>query len=210
MSDSASRQAPSADASPSHPSQSPQRVSAASGKQPSQHGVGQHQALTGQHVQPRSSAPVVPAPKPYFIYDSVTPAAIPGHHEIATYANGHYAVSPSQVAGRGTVLWIDVNGSNPAASVLDVEPGDATPTGAADWALHKLTAQPNAVARIYTMRSEWPSVQAAIGTLPSPMRSHVRWWIADPTGIPHVVPGSNATQWYWGAKYDISTANPGF
>jgi hypothetical protein len=25
-----------------------------------------------------------------------------------------------------------------------------------------------------------------------------------------VVPGSHATQWYWGDHYDITTANPGF
>ena len=41
-------------------------------------------------------------------------------------------------------------------------------------------------------------------------QSHVRYWIADPTGVPHVVPGSSATQWYWGSSYDITTANPNF
>jgi hypothetical protein len=42
------------------------------------------------------------------------------------------------------------------------------------------------------------------------MRSHVRYWIADPTGQPHIVPGSDATQWYWGSNVDISTATPRF
>jgi hypothetical protein len=42
------------------------------------------------------------------------------------------------------------------------------------------------------------------------MRARIRWWIADPTGTPHIVPGSNATQWYWGTGYDESTALPGF
>jgi hypothetical protein len=42
------------------------------------------------------------------------------------------------------------------------------------------------------------------------MQSKVRYWIADPTGVAHVVHGSNATQWYWGQNYDITTANPGF
>jgi hypothetical protein len=89
--------------------------------------------------------PVKPA-QPYLIYDSVTPAAIPSNHEIATYATGNFAVSASKVAGRGPVLWIDTNGTDPAASVLDVEPGDATPSGAASWALQKLNDQPNSVA----------------------------------------------------------------
>jgi hypothetical protein len=147
---------------------------------------------------------------PYLIYDSVTPTAIPSHHAIATYATGPYAASSADVAGRYTVLWIDTNGSDPHASALDVEPGDATPSMAASWARAKLSANPNSVAIIYTMQSEWPAAQAAIGTLPAQMRSHVRWWIADPTGSPHILPGADATQWYWGQNYDISTAKPGF
>jgi hypothetical protein len=148
--------------------------------------------------------------KPYLIFDSVTPTAIPPHHMVATYATGGYAVPASQVAGRGPVLWIDTRGTDPAAAALDVEPGDATPAMAASWAWHKLSATPRAVAHIYTMISEWPAVKAAIAALPHRMRSHVRYWIADPTGIPHVLPGASATQWYWGKNYDISTANPGF
>jgi hypothetical protein len=108
------------------------------------------------------------------------------------------------------VLWIDAIGADPGASALDVEPGDATPSGAASWAWHRLSANRNAVAVIYTMRSEWPTVQAAVATLPARMRSRIRWWIADPTGHPHIVPGANATQWYWGPRYDITTANSGF
>jgi hypothetical protein len=148
--------------------------------------------------------------RPYQIYDSVTPSAIPSGHEIATYADGGFAVSPSAVAGK-KVLWIDTNGSDPRASALDVEPGDATPAGAGTWAWQKLHADPRGQAIIYTMRSEWPAAQAAVhASLPASLQSHVRWWIADPTGVPHVVPGSSATQWYWGTSYDITTATPGF
>lgn len=147
---------------------------------------------------------------PYLIYDSTRPWEIPAHQVVATYATGNYAVSPAELAGRGTVLWIDTTGTDYAASVLDVEPGDATPSGAASWAYHRLSADPGSVARIYTMLSEWPAVQAAVATLPSSMRSRIRWWIADPTGGPHIVPGSEATQWYWGSSYDITTATPGF
>jgi hypothetical protein len=172
-----------------------------------------HQA-TAHTVSRQQPAPVhhaAPAPpaQPYEFYDSVTPSAIPAGNEIATYADGPFAVSPSQVAGQ-KVLWIDTNGSDPSANVLDVEPGDATPSQAATWTQQKLSADPNATAIIYTMQSEWPATQSAISSLPSWMQSHVRWWIADPTGSPHMVPGANATQWYWGPNYDISTANPGF
>jgi hypothetical protein len=157
----------------------------------------------------RAQAPAAP-PKPYLLYDSVTPSVIPPHQQIATYANGAYAASPSSIAGRGHVLWIDTNGSDPAANALDVEPGDATPAGAAMWVKTKLTADHGATAIVYTMISDWQSVKANVAGLPTWMQSHVRYWIADPTGVPHVVPGSNATQWYWGNSYDITTANPGF
>jgi hypothetical protein len=154
----------------------------------------------------RSAGPA----RPYEIYDSVTPSAIPAGHEVATYADGPFAASPGSVAGK-KVLWIDTNGSDPRASALDVEPGDATPTLAGSWAAQKLHADPRGQAIIYTMRSDWPAAEAAVdAAVPAGLHSHVKWWIADPTGVPHVVPGSSATQWSWGSSYDISTATPGF
>jgi hypothetical protein len=153
-------------------------------------------------------APAAPA-QPYQVYDSVTPSAIPAGARVATYADGGYAVPAAQVASRGHVTWIDTNGSDPRAAALDVEPGDATPAGAATWAWHKLHDAANSVAIIYTMRSEWAATQAAVATLPASMQHQVRWWIADPTGAPHIVPGADATQWYWGHSYDITTARPG-
>jgi hypothetical protein len=140
----------------------------------------------------------------------VTPSSIPAGQQVATYANGAYAQSATSMSGRGHVLWIDTNGSDPGANVLDVEPGDATPSGAAQWVKERLSSQPHAVAIVYTMLSDWQAVKGYIGALPIRMQANVRYWIADPTGVAHVVPGSNATQWYWGQNYDISTANPGF
>jgi hypothetical protein len=172
-------------------------------------------AASGKPAQPPAAQPAAPAPapppppQPYQIYDSVTPTQIPPGQVTATYATGGYAVPASVVAGR-KVIWIDTLGTDPAASALDVEPGDATPPVAAHWAFQKLSADPNGDARIYTMISEWPAVKAAIATLPPAMQAHVHYWIADPTGVQHVVPGSSATQWYWGQSYDISTALPGF
>ena len=165
-----------------------------------------------QQPAPQQPAPQQPAPQPqpYLIYDSVTPSAIPPHQAVATYATGGYAVPAANVANRGRVLWIDTRGTDPGAQALDVEPGCASPATAATWASARLTAQPNVVARVYTMISEWPAVKAAIATLPPWMQSRVHYWIADPTGVNHVVPGSWATQWYWGHSYDISTAQPGF
>jgi outer membrane biosynthesis protein TonB len=163
-------------------------------------------------VKPKAVAkpkPAAPA-KPYTLYDSVTPSSIPAGKAAAVYANGNYAASASQATGHGKVLWIDVNGSNPSANVLDVEPGDATPAGAAVWAQQRLSSHPKETAIIYTMLSQWQAVKDNVAHLPGWMQSKVRYWIADPTGVPHVVAGSSATQWYWGAHYDITTANPEF
>lgn len=164
---------------------------------------------------PAPAAAPAPAPapqpaQPTTIYDAVTPSAIPAGARAAVYSDGTYAASPAQVAGHPDTLWIDTNGSNIKANVLDVEPGDATPQQAATWVQQKLTANPNDTAIVYTFRAEWGPTQAAIAQLPQQMQAHVKWWIADPTGVPHIVPGSDATQWYWGPNYDESLASPGF
>jgi hypothetical protein len=163
-------------------------------------------------AKPKAAAKPKPAgpTKPYQIYDSVTPTAIPQGQYVATYANGPYQASWADVAGRGDVLWIDVNGSNIGANALDVEPGDATPEVAAAWVKAKLEKDPNSKPIVYTMQSWWPAVTASINALPGWMHSHVKYWVADPTGYEHILPGADATQWYWGKSVDITTANPGF
>lgn len=189
-------------------------TSTAAAARPATHQARTEPARLAHHVEHWRTRSWHPAPArhhgPYLIYDSITPSAIPAHHEVATYATGNFAVPASQVTRPGRVLWIDTNGSDPRAAALDVEPGDATPSLAANWVWRKLRDAAHSVAIIYTMRSEWPAVQAAVDKLPWHMRTHVRWWIADPTGVPHIVPGSSATQWYWGQRYDITTAKPGF
>jgi hypothetical protein len=159
------------------------------------------------HAVARPAAPA----KPYLIYDSVVPGSIPASQgTVATYADGPHPTPASEVAGRKSVLWISITGYDYKASVVDVEPGNATPAAAAKWAWHRLSASPSAVARIYTMISEWPAVKSAVASFPAQMQNRIHWWIANPTGVPHLVPGSDATQWYWGPKYDITTAAPGF
>jgi len=169
-----------------------------------------HEAKPAHQAKPAHRQRAHRLHHPYRIYDAVNPAAIPARQAAAVYSNGRYFARPSQLRHLGHALWIDVTGRNYQASVLDVEPGDATPAQAASWVWHRLHAHHRAVARIYTMRSEWPAVKAAVAALPSWMRARVDWWIADPTGVPHIVSGSHATQWYWGQRYDLSSASPGF
>jgi hypothetical protein len=149
-------------------------------------------------------------PQTYLIYDSTMPWQLPSNRDVAVYANGRYQASFAAVAHSKSVLWIDVTGSNTGCDALDVEPGDASPATAGTWAKARLSATAGSIAVIYTMRAEWQATRQAISKLPAQLRDRVRWWIADPTGKPHIVPGSDATQWYWGSTYDISTAANGF
>jgi hypothetical protein len=191
---------------------------AAAAQQAQKQAAAKQQAVAKQQVALRQAARAKAAKlkanaapaKPYIMYDSVKPDTIPSGKAAAVYANGAYAAFPSQVAGHRSLLWIDTNGSDPAANVLDVEPGDATPVGAAHWVQQRLSSQPHSVAIVYTMMSDWQQVKDNVAALPGWMQSKVRYWIADPTGVPHVVPGSSATQWYWGNSYDMTTANPNF
>jgi hypothetical protein len=148
--------------------------------------------------------------KPYTFYDSTTPQAVPAGAEVAVYATGAVPTPTSAVAGRSNVLWIDTLGTDPGAQIIDVEPGCASPSQVPGWVSSRLDKYKGQVAIVYTTLSEWSEVQADVASLPSWMRSRIRWWIADPTGVPHIVPGSQATQWDWGSSYDISEAEPDF
>lgn len=176
------------------------------------HGAGKPAATHTSKAKAKAKAvKKAPAAKQtYTFYDSTTPSQIPAHQQIATYADGDYAIDRSTISNPEQVIWIDIDGHDANAQALDVEPGDAAPSEVATWVKHRLTAHPGSLAIVYTMRSEWGAAKASVATLPTSMRAQVRWWIADPTGHPHIVPGSQATQWYWGDDYDISTAEPGF
>ena len=166
-------------------------------------------AYVGKHAAGAQPAPKASA-RTYLLYDSIKPEAVPAGQAIAAYATGTYANSADEVAGRDSVLWIDTRATDPSASVLDVEPGDASPAEAAQWVRERLSAHPHAVAILHTSKSEWLQLREAVSGLPAAMRDRVRYWIADPTGRPHVLDGASATQWYWGDRYDITTATAGF
>jgi len=161
-------------------------------------------------ASPRASHSSGPS-KPYEFYDSVEPQTVPAGAIVGTYSTGARPVPASAVAGRKQVLWIDTLATDPAGSgALDVEPGCATPSQVPGWVSSRLKAHPDQVAIVYMSLSEWPQVKADVASLPASMQSHIRWWVADPTGVPHIVPGSQATQWYWGSTYDESMAAPDF
>lgn len=146
---------------------------------------------TGKYFDPRA---------PREMYDSVNIPAIPKDKTVATYVNGSYAQPQAGTHTKNPVLWIDTNGSAPGkAQVLDVEPGDATPASAADWAKTRLEASPGAHTVIYTMTSQWDAARTALKAKLTPAQyKQVKWWIADPTGTRHDLKGADAVQWWWG------------
>lgn len=165
-----------------------------------------HPPLLPPWHPPRHTA--VQAPQNLTYYDSENFYAIPPGVPVAAYANGLYAVSPAQVRGR-KVLWFDVNGGDPyTAQVLDIENYDATPLTAERWVRAKLERLHDSVAVLYMNLDEWGNVKTAVATLPAWEQKRVRYWVANPTGVPHMVPGAAATQWEFGATYDISTVTP--
>lgn len=143
-------------------------------------------------------------------YDSTRPWLIPDTAEyIMIYRNGLYAADRAQVQRQfpdATLYDIDVLGTDPGGcGIADVETGDMRPEDVPDWVDARLAAHPNgALCRIYSNLSTWPAVRLAVAKLSEGARAQVRYWVADPTGTPHFVPGSNATQYLWGLNWDES------
>lgn len=164
-------------------------------------------ATAGAALHPPHSQP----PKPTVFYDSAQSDAVPSGNDAAFYANGAYTPRPEDVKGREHVLWIDVTGANPRAGAIDVEPGDATPHSAAMWVKAKLGLEPKSRPIIYTFSAGWQDCRNEVTDhLPKWMQDRVRWWIAHPTGHPHILPGADATQWGWYKTRDTNSARPGF
>ena len=144
------------------------------------------------------------------MFDSTQPGAIPGDFA-ALYRNGRFAATPAQAARFFYVLWIDVLATDPGdASILDIETGDATPASVRPWCEARQQAHPFSVDRLYCDLSTWPAVKAEVAQLSEAGRARVRYWIANPTGQPHLVPGSDATQYLWTQGWDESAYGPGW
>ncbi|MGH8359060.1 MAG: hypothetical protein ACRESF_16345 [Pseudomonas sp.] len=144
------------------------------------------------------------------MYDSVTWQAIPADAEVvAGYIDGLYRW-PDEAWARfpkARQVRIAVFASTNAGDVLDVETGDATPAQSRDWVVKRLAA--GIIPTIYCDLSNIDAVRAACSGLT------FDWWAAHYTGVPHLEPGSVATQWAdpaagSGSDYDISLCAPGW
>lgn len=123
------------------------------------------------------------------MYDAVNASAIPASAGyVAGYVDGPVSQWTSTDWDRfqnARLLTITVTGATANADVIDVENGDATVQTAIDW----ITRYPNRI--IYINKSTFEANQTAL----SAIADKCRFWIADWTNIPHLYPGSIATQW---------------
>lgn len=150
------------------------------------------------------------------LFDSTDPTQIPnGAPAVAGYVDGRYAWSQAAWAAfpAAEKVTITVLGTH-GARVADVELGDLTAGQGAAWAVGELWSLRRPT--LYASRDTWPAIVTALGGL-GVSTSEVDWWAADPTGVPHLVPGSVATQWAWhslgqtgAANVDISMTGPGW
>jgi hypothetical protein len=144
------------------------------------------------------------------MFDSTTPAAIPAGSLVAGYVDGAYAWKPREWARfpLNDQLAITVVGQA-GARIADVETGDLGPGSGALWAKRELIAGRRPT--LYSNLSTWEAVVWALKSLGADP-SMVDWWAADPTGSPHLVPGSVATQYAWPGRgswghFDVSVTN---
>jgi len=131
------------------------------------------------------------------MYDAVNASQIPTTASIvAGYVDGPVSAWTSTDWDRfpnARFLAITVTGAD-GANVIDCENGDATVQTALDWA----TRNRNRI--IYVNRSTFESNLSAFQAV----AAFTHFWIADWTNIPHLYPGSLATQWTSGAGFDQS------
>ena len=149
------------------------------------------------------------------LFDSVDPWAIPtSAPAVAGYVDGLYRWAPEAWARFPGIphVTITVTGLH-GARVCDCETGDLSAGAAAAWAVGELWQLRRPT--IYCNRSTWPDVQAALAGL-QVGASEVDWWIAAPSGIPLLIPGTVATQYAWHSlgqvaeNVDLSVTAPGW
>ena len=151
-------------------------------------------------------------PQPFRMWDSIEPALIPANAvAVAGYVGGHWPTFPDllQRFPHAAHLSIAVS-AREDAHCLDVEVGDAVPDEAPGW-LRRQWERGVKRPWLYANASTWAAM-APILRESAVKRGQYRVWVADPTGVPHIVEGSDATQYDWhalGRNLDVSLCLPG-
>lgn len=150
------------------------------------------------------------------MYDSINPDLIPAGlvgpgDYVALYRNGRFAATPEQAARWDNRFFIDVIGdAADECSIADIETGDMTVDEIPPWCERRHSEHPRGMLRIYVNLGNWPAARLRVAELQPEVIDLVRWWVANPTGSPHIVPGSDATQWLWQGSYDQSLCHETF
>ncbi len=147
------------------------------------------------------------------MYDAIAPLAeripptapvvagyIDGANVTDRWTDAQWNLFPHAVKIRIAVL-----ASTNDGHVLDVENGDARPEDVPRWVTARLTHLPRAT--VYCGQSNWPAVKRALEPFPN-LAAYTDYWLADPTGTDHVLPGTIGTQWLWTPNFDQSTMLP--
>ena len=144
----------------------------------------------------------------YEMYDSTDPDMIPDGAFALLYGSGPFDAHDYPRLDRfAHVLWIDVTAEAwQECSILDVETFDATPADVPAWVKRRIDSR-DGPARIYCNISTWPAVRSEVlHGLDWAYRRQIRYWIANPTGVAHLVPGSAACQYEWAGGFDRTLA----
>ena len=161
---------------------------------------------------PPKPKPPPPPPQRFTMFDSVTPSAIPTNAAAAAcYVNGSFAncTAIKLRTPHAKHLTISVNASTDA-DCLDVETGDATPAQAPGW-VRKQHARGVKRPVVYANTSTMPQVIEVL-TNNGIKRSEYLVWTAHYTGVAHIEPGSDATQYEEdrARDLDLSLCEPWF
>src|ERR1035441_1420864 len=137
------------------------------------------------------------------MYDSVNPDRIPADAQaVAGYVNGNYVTYPTLEQRWPNAHKVSISiSANGDADCLDCETGDASISQAAAW-VRRQHARGLARPIVYTSTSNVPALLAALEN-DGIKRSEFLIWSAHYTGVPHIEPGSDATQYEENAGQDL-------
>lgn len=126
------------------------------------------------------------------MYDSTDVLAIPETAKVAAgYVDGAFANFAAVVARTPNAQHVAITVTGrPANTVCDCETGDLTPLDAARWA--RVEQRAGRRPTIYCSRNLQQAVMVALASVGA---APVDWWLADWTGVPHLIPGTVATQY---------------
>lgn len=146
--------------------------------------------------------------------DSASPRRIPSDFNhpqrlVAPYADGLFRWPATQLRRFGEAVQVPITVTgDPGCPVGDVESRDLDPEGFAHYLKARIERGEHWHA-CYSSIDTKPLVDAAVAALLGAKYVKVfGWWCANPTGRPHIYPGSVATQYLWHGDYDVSTVTP--